>query len=82
MSDLIQELKSMKNATKEQVDSAINDYSYKQVLKDLKEAGIDVKDLSDEEFKQLLAEEVEKSKRFSKGALAGAGLIMILELLG
>jgi hypothetical protein len=82
MSDLINKLKSIKNATKIEVDKVIDNYSYEQVVKDLKEAGIDRNDLSDIEFKQLLAEEVEKSRKFSKGLLVGGGAIMLLELLG
>ena len=82
MRDLVSELKNIKNATKLQVDSIIDSYSYEQVIKDLKEAGINKDELSDEEFKQLLAEEVVKSRKFSKGLLVGGGAILLLELLG
>jgi hypothetical protein len=82
MTDLIKKLKSMKNATKDDVDKVIYDYSYKNVIKDLQELDIDPSALEDEELKQLLAEEINKNRTFSKGALLGAGSILLLELLG
>jgi tripartite-type tricarboxylate transporter receptor subunit TctC len=82
MNDLIQKLKTMKNSTQGQIDSFIKEQSYKNVVKDLKEAGIDESELSDEEFKQLLAEEISKNKTFAKGALVGAGFLMFLDLIG
>lgn len=82
MQETIEKLKNMKNATQEQVDKVINKQAYNTVIKDLKESGIEIEDLSDEEFKQLLAEEVKKTKTFTKGALVGAGALAFLELLG
>lgn len=82
MNDMIEKLKTMKNATQEQVDKIIKEQSYKNVLKDLRDAGIEESEISDEEFSQLLAEEISKNKTFAKGALAGAGVLMFLELLG
>ena len=82
MDDLIKKLKSMKNATKEDVDNLIYDHSYKNVVKDLKDIDINPNDLEDEEFNHLLAEEINKNKTFSKGALIGASSILLLELLG
>jgi len=70
MQDLINRLKNLKSATNTQVDKIINDHSYDTVLKELKDDGISVSDLSDDEFKQILAEEVKKTKTFAKGALA------------
>ncbi len=82
MQEVIGRLKNLKNATNTQVDKIINDHSYDTVLKELKDDGISVSDLSDDEFKQILAEEVKKTKTFAKGALAGATGLLFLELLG
>jgi hypothetical protein len=82
MADLIEKIKSMKNATKEDVDKLIYDYSSKRVIKDLKEMDIDPEELEEEEFQQLLVEEVNKNRTFSKGALSGMGALLVLDLLG
>jgi TRAP-type C4-dicarboxylate transport system substrate-binding protein len=82
MESTIDKLKNLKNATQEKVDKIINEQSYQAVLKELQEDGIDVNDLTEEEFNQLLAEEIKKQKTFSKGVLVGAGALLLLELLG
>jgi hypothetical protein len=82
MADLIQNLKSMKKTTKSEVDKLIYDHSYKNVVKDLKEIDVDPSDLEEEELNHLLAEEINKNRTFSKGALVGAGSLLLLELLG
>lgn len=82
MAEWIDKIKSMKNATQEQVDAIIKEQSYKNVIKDLKEAGISESELSEEEFDQLMAEEIKKNKSFAKGAMVATGALLILELLG
>jgi len=82
MQDLINRLKNLKSASSTQVDKIINDHSYDTVLKELKDDGISINDLSDDEFKQILAEEVKKTKTFAKGALTGGAGLLVLELLG
>lgn len=82
MAEWIDKIKSMKNATQEQVDTIIKEQSYKNVIKDLKEAGISESELSEEEFDQLMAEEIKKNKSFAKGAMVATGALLFLEFLG
>jgi tripartite-type tricarboxylate transporter receptor subunit TctC len=82
MNDLITKLKTMKNATQEQYLEVIKNYSHKEVLKELQEAGISEDDLSSEEFDELLEDKIKQSTSFSKGALVATGAFMFLELLG
>lgn len=82
MQEMVEKLKSLKNATQSQYDEVINNYSKEQVEKDLKKAGISKEELSDEEFQELLDEQIVKSKSFSKGALVAGGAFLFLELLG
>jgi len=73
MKDLITKLKSIKNATQSQYDEVIINYSKEQVLKELQEAGISKDEISDEEFDELLQEQIKQSKSFSKGAMVATG---------
>ena len=82
MKDLVEQLKSLTNATQTQYDEVIANYSKKQVLKELKDAGISRDEISDEEFDELLEEQIKQSKSFSKGALVATGAFALLELLG
>ena len=82
MKNLIDELKHMKNATNTQYEEIINSYSKNKVLKELKDAGLSQDDISNEEFEELLTEQIKQSKSFSKGALAATGVFMFLEFLG
>ena len=82
MQEMVNKLKSLKNATQSQYDEVIQKYSHEQVLEDLKKAGISKDELSDEEFQELLDEQVVKSKSFSKGAMIATGAFLFLELLG
>jgi len=82
MDKLINQLKSIKNATKEQYESTIEKYAYKEVLKDLKEAGVSKDDISQSEFDDLLKDKTSQATSFSKGAMAAGGVILFLELLG
>jgi len=82
MDKLVNQLKSMKNATQAQYTEAIDKYAYSEVIKDLKEAGINKDELLDDEFNELLKEKVKQSKTFAKGAMVGAGALFLLELLG
>ena len=65
-----------------QYDEIIINYSKEQVLEELKEAGVSRDEISDNEFNELLQEQIKQSKSFSKGALMAGGVFMFLELLG
>lgn len=82
MNDLVDRLKNMKNATQTQYAEAINKYAYNEVLKDLKDAGIDKDELLDDEFDELLKEKIKQSQTFAKGAMVASGVFLFLELLG
>lgn len=82
MQEMVEKLKSLKNATQSQYNEVIQKYSKDQVLKDLKKAGISHNELSDEEFNELLNEQVVRSKSFSKGTMVATGAFLFLELLG
>ncbi len=82
MNKLVSQLKQMKNATQTQYKEAIDKYAYSEVIKDLKEAGIDKDDLLDDEFDELLKEKVKQSQTFAKGAMTATGALLFLELLG
>ena len=82
MDKLVDQLKSMKNATQAQYKEAIDKYAYSEVIKDLKEAGIDKDELLDDEFDELLKEKVKQSQTFAKGAMTASGVLLFLELLG
>lgn len=82
MQEMVEKLKGLKNATQSQYDEVIDKYSKKQVIEDLKKAGISKDELSDAEFQELLNEQVDKSKSFSKGALVATGALLFLEFLG
>ena len=82
MKDLVKQLKSLANATQSQYDETIIKYSKKQVLKELKDAGISKDEISDEEFDELLQEQIKQSRSFSKGAMVATGAFVFLELLG
>lgn len=82
MEKLVSQLKSMKDATQAQYKEAIDKYAYSEVMKDLKEAGINKDELLDDEFNELLKEKVKQSQTFAKGAMAATGIMLFLELLG
>ena len=82
MNDLVNKLKNLKNTTQSQYDEVINKYSYNEVLKELKEAGLSKDDLSVDDFEELLNEKIKELKSFSKGALVATGAFLFLELLG
>jgi hypothetical protein len=82
MDKLVTQLKQMKNATQAQFKEAIDKYAYSEVIKDLKEAGINKDELIDEEFDEFLREKVQQSQAFAKGAMIATGAMLLLELLG
>jgi len=82
MNELVEKLKWMKNATTSQYNEMIEKYAHKEVMKSLKEVGIEKDDLSDEEFATLLNEEKKRSNSYAKGALTASGVLLFLELLG
>ena len=82
MEGLIEKLKNIKNATHSQYEDTVAKYSYDEVMRDLKEAGISKDDLSEDEFQELLDEQIKKTKIFAKGAMTAAGILLFLEFLG
>ncbi|MBD3795438.1 MAG: hypothetical protein IE887_08020 [Campylobacterales bacterium] len=82
MEELVKKLKTMKNATKAQYDAMIESHAHKEVINNLKEAGLEKDDLSDEEFNALLSEQKKRANSFAKGALGASGIFLFLELLG
>jgi hypothetical protein len=82
MDKLVKQLKNMKNATQAQYKEAIDKYAYSELIKDLKDAGIDKDDLLDDEFNELLQEKIKQSSTFAKGAMVATGAMLFLELLG
>lgn len=82
MQELVEKLKGMKNATKSQYDEMIEKYAYKEVMKNLKEAGIEKDDLTSQEFDALLNEQKKRSNAYAKGALSATGVLLFLEFLG
>lgn len=82
MDRLVNQLKQMKNATQTQYQEAIKKYAYSEVVKELREAGIERDDLENSEFDELLKEKEKQSKTFAKGAMVATGAMLFLELLG
>ena len=63
----------LKDSALGKAEQLLRDSAYNSVIKDLKNDGIDIKDLSEDEFEQLFIEEYECQKNLSKGAGIGAG---------
>ncbi len=82
MQELVNKLKNLTNATQTQYNETIVNYAKKEVLKELKEAGVSKDDLSDEEYNDLLEDKIKESKAFSKGAMVAGGALLFLEFLG
>lgn len=82
MNKLVSQLKNMKNATQAQYKEAIDKYAYSEVMKNLQEAGINKDELLDDEFDELLKEEIKRSQTFANGAMTATGIFLFLELLG
>ena len=76
------EFEQFKNSTVDKADELLRQSAYKSVVKDLKNDGIDLKDLSEDEFEQLFVEEYERQKNLTKGAGVGAGIALLFSLLG
>lgn len=82
MNDLVEKLKNMKNATASQYEDTIRDYAKKQVDKELKESGISIEELGQEDYKELLETKTKEARSFSKGAMVAGGFLLFLEMLG
>ena len=82
MQELVENLKGMKSTTIAQYDAMIESHVHKEVIKNLKEAGLEKDDLSAEEFNALLSEQKKRANSFAKGALGASGIFLFLELLG
>lgn len=68
MDNLIEKLKTLKNATAEQYKETIEKYAYNEVIKDLKDAGLSKDDIPQSEFDDLLKDKITQATSFSKGA--------------
>lgn len=82
MSELIDKLKIMKNATHLEVESYLLEYSTKKVKGELEEAGVDWREVDEADLNDLVEDELSKNKSFAKGVFGGAGMILLLNLLG
>lgn len=82
MNDLVEKLKTLKNATVEQYQETIEKYAYNEVIKELKEAGLTKDDIPQSEFDDLLKDKITQATSFSKGAMVAGGALLFLELLG
>lgn len=80
MNDLVEKLKTMKNATNEQYQAVIEKYAYNEVVKELKEAGLTKDDIPQSEFDDLLKDKINQATSFSKGAMVAGGALIFLEL--
>ena len=79
---MFEKIKSYKDEALPEIDKAIREQAYKNVLNDLKDADIDPEEMSDDEFNQLMAEEIKSIESMGKGAMVGSGVFAFLELLG
>lgn len=82
MDNLIDKLKTLKNKSQDEYREVIQKHSHKQVLKELKEAGLYKDDISQEEFDQLVQEKIKENTAFAKGAMVAGGAFLFFELLG
>jgi hypothetical protein len=83
MSTFINNLKSVKESTRDQFDQFVFDNSKKSVLKELKDNGIAVDEITEEELSEMVAEEAKTQREFAKGLAVGStGFALILGLLG
>lgn len=82
MQELIEKLKSAKDATEAQYDAMIEKYAHNEVLKNLKEAGLSKDDFTQEEFDTMLNEEQKRTNAYAKGAMSASGVLLFLEFLG
>ncbi|MBE0508196.1 MAG: hypothetical protein IBX50_16015 [Marinospirillum sp.] len=80
--ELVSRLKMMKNASQQEIEGFLQEYSTKKVKEELAEAGVDWRELDEADLNELVADELAKNKTFAKGVLGGAGLIMLLNFLG
>lgn len=78
---MFNKLKEYKESAFKDIDETITKQAYNNVIKDLKAADIDPEELSDEEFKQLMAEEIKEIKTLGKGTIAGAGAFVLFDFL-
>jgi hypothetical protein len=83
MSTFMNNIKSFKEGTRDQFDQFIFDNSKKSVLKELKDNGIAVDEITEEELSEMIAEEAKNQREFTKGLAVGStGFALILGLLG
>ncbi len=82
MNNLIDKLKRLKNKSQDEYREVIQKHSHKQVLKELKEAGLYKDDISQEEFDKLVQKKIKENTSFAKGAMVAGGALLFLELLG
>ena len=80
--ELVSRLKMMKNASQQEIEGYLVDYSTKKVKEELAEAGVDWREVDEADLNELVADELAKNKSFAKGVLGGAGVILFMNFLG
>jgi len=71
----------MFNETKKNFNIEVKKYATKNIIKKLKEQGIDYTQLQDEDFNSLVADEIEILKADSKKVGAGIGIGILISLV-
>jgi hypothetical protein len=71
----------MLNEVKKNFEIEVDKYARKNIIKKLEDQGIDYKQLTDEAFNKLMADEIEILKSDSKKVATGVGIGILLSLV-
>jgi len=71
----------MLKEVKKNFETEVNKYARKNILKKLEDQGVDYKQLTDEAFNDLMADEIEILKADSKKVGAGIGIGILFSLV-
>jgi hypothetical protein len=71
----------MFNEVKKNFEIEVDKYARKNIIKKLEDQGIDYKQLTDEAFNELMADEIEILKSDSKKVATGVGIGILLSLV-
>jgi hypothetical protein len=71
----------MLNEVKKNFEIEVDKYARKNIIKKLEDQGIDYKQLTDEAFNELMADEIEILKSDSKKVATGVGIGILLSLV-
>lgn len=75
---MIEETKELYEQSKKSLDTLLREKSYSEVEEKLKEKGIDIDDVSDEDIETLVAQSVKDMKNSLKGI--GTGILLTTAL--